>query len=143
MAKPEAKQSSEDGFFAKLFTKVADNIQVYIDNVHIRYEDRLQKIPSVIGITLDSLHVQSATDNWELGFISERRKVFNKVLSIVCTDYQVVELQNLSIYYNTGSALHLFDVEKVRDNPSQFIKAMENLVFVIGLIIRYQKKEEK
>ena len=32
------KAEGEGGYFAKLITQVIDNVQVFIDRVHIRYE---------------------------------------------------------------------------------------------------------
>eukprot|EP01129_Flabellula_baltica_P006490 TRINITY_DN2434_c0_g2_i1.p1 TRINITY_DN2434_c0_g2~~TRINITY_DN2434_c0_g2_i1.p1 ORF type:complete len:2913 (+),score=603.66 TRINITY_DN2434_c0_g2_i1:175-8913(+) len=121
--KEEEKQEekSEDGFIAKLMTKVVDNLQIFIDDVHIRFEDQntvTGKVPFVIGVTLDSLHVQSANENWDTEFISTTRKVFNKI----------VDLRNFAIYFNTGDACNFFDVQAVRDKPQIFSDNMTNLI---------------
>ena len=45
------KESENDSFTSRLIETIVDNFQLYVDNVHIRYEDNISN-PSVrdIGI---------------------------------------------------------------------------------------------
>lgn len=59
--------SSWLNFGSSFITNVVENLQLEVNDVHIRYEDTLtipnQKI--ACGITLDSLIAQSCDSNWE------------------------------------------------------------------------------
>ncbi|CAM9958896.1 unnamed protein product, partial [Discosporangium mesarthrocarpum] len=50
-----------------LVTKLVDSAQVHICEVHLRYEDRISHrgTPMYVGVTLGSIHVQSAKTGWE------------------------------------------------------------------------------
>jgi len=91
--KRKKKKNTEDSFAKKMIMKIVNNIQVYIDKVHIRYEDDLSTDhPFTFGITLESLYAQSTNDKWEPTFISTPEKLVHKLVS----------LKNLSVYWNSG-----------------------------------------
>lgn len=73
--------------------KVVDNVQIFLDNIHVRYEDDVSNpdSPFAFGFTLDSLHAQSCDGNWQAAFLTVGGDVIHKLLT----------LQNLSIYLNT------------------------------------------
>lgn len=73
--------------------KVVDNVQIFLDNIHVRYEDDVSnpESPFAFGFTLDSLHAQSCDGNWQPAFLTVGGDVIHKLLT----------LQNLSIYLNT------------------------------------------
>jgi len=78
-----AKNSSSMGSMAKgWLTKIMDNVQIYIDKIHIRYEDdqTYPGHPFVAGITLEHLHAQSTNDSWEPAFVNSEEKLVHKVL---------------------------------------------------------------
>ena len=49
------KKPKNDGFFARIITRIMDNVEVTIKNVHIRYEDSANGFS--IGVTLGSLFI--------------------------------------------------------------------------------------
>lgn len=63
----DEKKEEDKGWVAKMVMKVVDYIHVYIDDIHIRYEDDVST-PNhgfCFGITLECLHAQSANKNME------------------------------------------------------------------------------
>lgn len=87
---------------------VLDNLQIYVDSVHFRYEDyRSNKdVPFAVGCTVESIHVQSTNENWEPCFDPNTREIMHKVritnsfLSLQYLSHQVLELKNLSCYFD-------------------------------------------
>src|SRR3989338_4998006 len=73
----ERREEKEAGFFEKMITKLVSNIQVFIDRVHIRYEDFHTcsepgtgiKHPFIFGLVISSLHVQSTDAAWNPCFL--------------------------------------------------------------------------
>lgn len=78
-------EKKSDGFFARLGMKVVDNIQIFINDIHIRYEDDVSNPdhPFVLGITLDSLFAQSTNENWEPTFLTVGSDIMHKVRSVI------------------------------------------------------------
>lgn len=83
---PEAQTEQKnnkggDGFISQLTTKVVDNLQFTMKNIHIRYEDKVSDPghPFAAGITLKELSALSTDDNWKPMFISEPSNTINKV----------------------------------------------------------------
>lgn len=76
--------------------KVVDNVQIFLDNIHVRYEDDVSNpgAPFAFGFTLDSLHAQSCDEKWQAAFLTVGADVIHKL----------VTLQNLSIYLNTTAS---------------------------------------
>ncbi|KAI8839880.1 N-terminal region of Chorein, a TM vesicle-mediated sorter-domain-containing protein [Chytridium lagenaria] len=69
-------------FIAQLVTKIVDNLQITIKNIHIRYEDKVMKSsehPLAVGITLSELSAVSTDENWNEAFIHEEVGLFIKV----------------------------------------------------------------
>eukprot|EP01098_Paradermamoeba_levis_P016483 TRINITY_DN8923_c0_g1_i1.p1 TRINITY_DN8923_c0_g1~~TRINITY_DN8923_c0_g1_i1.p1 ORF type:complete len:237 (-),score=82.50 TRINITY_DN8923_c0_g1_i1:49-759(-) len=85
----ESGDKKDEGFTARLVTKIVDNLQIYINKVHFRYEDSgtAQKDLFSLGITLESLHAQSTDENWSPMFVSDKPLI-----------YKLVNLQNLALY---------------------------------------------
>ncbi|KAJ3092913.1 hypothetical protein HK102_000456 [Quaeritorhiza haematococci] len=92
--KPENKDQNAS-FVTQLVTKIVDNLQVSIKNIHIRYEDRVShpKNPFSLGITLDELSAVSTDENWNQTFIHEQVGVIHKLL----------KLGSLAVYWNTDA----------------------------------------
>lgn len=87
--------STNETFTENLITKIIDNLQVTIRNIHIRYEDDsvLTESPYSIGITLDELSAVSTDDSWLPSFISITQAFTHKLLT----------LKSLSVYMVTES----------------------------------------
>ncbi|RLV92227.1 Vacuolar protein sorting-associated protein 13 [Spathaspora sp. JA1] len=83
---------NNETFTESLITKIVDNLQVTIKNIHIRYEDDsvLTESPYSIGLTLKELSAVSTDENWTASFISITQRLTHKLLT----------LSNLSCYMN-------------------------------------------
>ena len=57
-------------FVESLVTKIVDNLQVTIKNIHLKYEDDsvLTETPYSIGFTLDELSAVSTDEDWHLPY---------------------------------------------------------------------------
>ncbi|ODV77801.1 vacuolar sorting [Suhomyces tanzawaensis NRRL Y-17324] len=87
--------SSNETFTESLVTKIVDNTQIIIKNIHIRYEDdsTLTENPYAVGFTLNELSAVSTDESWIPSFISITQQFTRKLLT----------LKNLSCYMNTNS----------------------------------------
>jgi vacuolar protein sorting-associated protein 13A/C len=91
----EENVSSNESFTESLVTKIVDNFQITIKNIHVRYEDDdvLTEEPYAVGITLNELSGVSADSNWIPSFISITQAFTRKLLT----------LKHLSCYMKTNS----------------------------------------
>lgn len=87
---------NNETFTESLVTKIVDNLQVTIKNIHIRYEDDsvLTENPYSLGLTLAELSAVSTDENWEPSFISITQSLTRKLLL----------LKKFACYMNTESA---------------------------------------
>ncbi|KAF9211914.1 hypothetical protein BGZ59_007452 [Podila verticillata] len=82
-------------FLNQLITKVVDNLQVSINNIHVRYEDKLSdpKHPFSAGLTLSQLSAVSTDGEWVPTFIHDETNTIHKLAT----------LDSLAMYWNTDS----------------------------------------
>lgn len=87
--------SNNESFTESLITKIIDNLQVTIKNIHVRYEDDsiLTEDAYSIGLTLNELSAVSTDQGWIPSFISITQKFSRKLLL----------LKKLCCYMNTDS----------------------------------------
>lgn len=86
LADSQTKQTDQtsgnnEGFISSLTTKIIDNLQVSIKNIHIRFEDNVSDPghPFAAGITLKELSAVSTDGQWNPTFISEATNTIHKV----------------------------------------------------------------
>lgn len=86
---------NNETFTESLVTKIVDNLQVTIKNIHIRYEDDsvLTERPYSLGLSLAELSAVSTDENWEPSFISITQNLTRKLLL----------LKKFACYMNTES----------------------------------------
>ncbi|CAG8531072.1 22393_t:CDS:10, partial [Racocetra persica] len=91
----EEDDQKNQSFINKLVTKIVDNLQISINNIHIRYEDKLSDPghPFAVGLTLSEFSAISTNSNWEPTFIEEETSSINKL----------IKLGSLAAYWNTDS----------------------------------------
>ncbi|KAI9287283.1 vacuolar protein sorting-associated protein vps13 [Umbelopsis sp. AD052] len=89
------EEAKNDTFINQLTTKIIDNLQFSMKNIHIRYEDEGadQLQPFAAGITLGELSAISTNGQWVPTFISEATNTIHKLAT----------LESLSVYWNTNS----------------------------------------
>ena len=110
--------SENESFMQSLITKVIDNLQVSIKDIHIRYEDStciFSPIPSSIGFSLHELSAVSTDSNWIPKFIETAQALTHKLLT----------LDSLSIYWNTDSKEF---VQAEIDDPVSFLSTFKEYV---------------
>lgn len=95
LKKEAVKAETSDTFVEKLATQIIKNIQIKIQDIHIRYEDSVTnpKCPFSLGITLHNLSVQSTDKNWREGMVQDSSS----------TIYKVLNLKGLAVYWNCQS----------------------------------------
>lgn len=83
----------QESFTTQLITKIVDNLQVTIRNIHIRFEDSSSNPERMfaIGLTLRSLSAISTDADWNETFLVNPQDAVNKL----------VNLNNFSVYWNT------------------------------------------
>jgi len=89
----EGVDEKGDSFAQRLATKVVDNLQIQIKNVHVRFEDFTTSVefPFAFGICIQNLSVSSTDENWDEKFIENRT---SKLI------YKIGKLECLSMYYD-------------------------------------------
>lgn len=76
-------EGGEDGYVGRLATKIIDNIQVTIEDVHICYEDfSPPQRQTSFGIALKRLKAETTDDKWKPVFLQESGKKGYKLVSL-------------------------------------------------------------
>ncbi|KAI0275069.1 vacuolar protein sorting-associated protein 13 [Gloeopeniophorella convolvens] len=91
-----ADGSPQDQTFVSSFlSKLVNNVQVTVKNVHIRYEDKISVPghPFAAGVTLDGFSAVSTDGNWVPAFIEGSSKVVHKL----------AKLDHLAGYFDTDA----------------------------------------
>ncbi|KAK8381851.1 hypothetical protein O3P69_015099 [Scylla paramamosain] len=106
--------ANQDGFFEKLCSQIIRNIQIFIKDIHIRYEDGLscQNSQFAAGITLSNLSIQSTGADWIPRL--DTSKLVYKLNTLDC----------LGIYWNADANL----IAQNGHDKSGMIKCLKELV---------------
>ncbi|KDO21654.1 hypothetical protein SPRG_22316 [Saprolegnia parasitica CBS 223.65] len=87
---------SSDGFAARLRNKILDNLEFHVRRIHVRLEDASSgDHPFAVGLTMESLHVQSTDAQWQPTYVASTEPFI----------YKSVELNHLSAYLNPDGPL--------------------------------------
>ncbi len=64
--------SGGDSFIERLMTKLVDNVEFHVRNVHIRYEDHLSNPlqPFALGLTFNKLHLKSTNEHYQEVYVN-------------------------------------------------------------------------
>ncbi|KAJ3031870.1 UNVERIFIED_CONTAM: hypothetical protein HDU68_011629 [Siphonaria sp. JEL0065] len=111
---PEDKQNTT--FITQLITKIVDNLQISIENIHIRYEDRSlggsEEKQLSIGITLSRLSAESTDEFWKATFIHDEVGIIHKLMT----------LDSLAVYFNNDdTTLSSMDPDALRSQMLHLI----------------------
>lgn len=110
-------------FGTSIVTHIVENIQLKINDVHIRYEDSIS-VPNyrfACGVTIDSLSAQSCDSNWLPGFTTSSNTA----------SFKLVELQALNFYWDNLNNDEMFG----DTNPSEL--AVSFLMKIIYNLEKY------
>ncbi|KAI0018263.1 vacuolar protein sorting-associated protein 13 [Xylariomycetidae sp. FL0641] len=91
------EQKKSQSFTESLVTKIVDNLQVTIKNIHVRYEDSISAPghPFALGLTLEEFSAVSTDGQWNPTFIQNSNT----------TTHKLAKLGALAVYWNTDSKL--------------------------------------
>ena len=86
----EMKQR-DPGYFAKLVTKIIDNIQVTLENVYVRLEDDISfpAKPLACGIALKKISAITTDKDWNFKYIENADEI-----------HKAASLRNLSFFFD-------------------------------------------
>jgi len=93
----QEEQQKSQSFTQSLVTKIVDNLQVTVKNIHVRYEDSISAPghPFALGVTLEEFSAVSTDGEWKPTFIQDSKK----------TTHKLATLGALAVYWNTDSDL--------------------------------------
>ena len=93
----DAAAAQQESFYSALLTKIIDNVQVSIDNVHLRYEDDQSRpeSPFACGVVVQRLSAHSCDSNWLQAFVADHSKLVRKRVS----------LQHCAVYWQSDAEL--------------------------------------
>ncbi|KAI2622272.1 vacuolar protein sorting-associated protein 13 [Xylaria nigripes] len=93
----QEEQKKSQSFTESLVTKIVDNLQVTVKNIHLRYEDSISAPghPFALGVTLKEFSAVSTDGQWQPTFIQNTSK----------TTHKLAKLSALAVYWNTDSEL--------------------------------------
>ncbi|KAI1862359.1 uncharacterized protein JN550_010221 [Neoarthrinium moseri] len=93
----QEEQKKSQSFTESLVTKIVDNLQVTVKNIHVRYEDSISTPghPFSLGLTLEEFSAVSTDGDWKPTFIQNSTK----------TTHKLAKLDALAVYWNTDTKL--------------------------------------
>ncbi|KAF8254179.1 hypothetical protein K440DRAFT_652243 [Wilcoxina mikolae CBS 423.85] len=124
----QEEEKKNQSFAASLTTKILDNLQITVKNIHIRYEDAIstEGHPFSLGFTLEEFSAISTNERWEPDFIQGHVEISHKL----------ARLSGLAVYWNTdsehfSSKSHDEIVQTFRKLAGKEQSATENHQFVL------------
>ena len=93
----QEEQQKNQSFTDSLVTKIVDNLQITVKNIHIRYEDSISAPghPFALGLTLDEFSAISTDGEWKPTYIQDSAGPTHKLAT----------LDSLAVYWNTDTQL--------------------------------------
>ncbi|KAH9937704.1 vacuolar protein sorting-associated protein 13 [Fomitopsis serialis] len=95
--KSDVSQDSQqsEGLISSLITKIINNLQVSVKNIHIRYEDKMSVPghPFAAGATLAGFTAASVNEKWQPAFIDSKAGTIHKLS----------KLESLAVYFDTDA----------------------------------------
>ncbi|KAI9780763.1 MAG: hypothetical protein M1839_006551 [Geoglossum umbratile] len=93
----QEEQQRSQSFTESLVTKIVDNLQVTVKNIHVRYEDSISAPghPFALGLILEEFSAISTDQGWNPTFIQTSEALTHKLAT----------LEGLAVYWNTDSPL--------------------------------------
>lgn len=103
-------------YMGAILSKVVDNVQIHVKNIHVRYEDgsSTPEHPFAAGFTLDEFKAVSTDEKWVEAFIQDSAKGVHKL----------VKLAALSLYFDTDTG----SLDKGQEDRQGTIDALRTMV---------------
>lgn len=107
----QEEQKKSQSFTESLVTKIVDNLQVTVKNIHVRYEDSISAPghPFALGVTLEEFSAVSTDGQWKPTFIQNTSE----------TTHKLAKLGALAVYWNTDTKLLGSGREVAADDEDQ------------------------
>ncbi|KAG6259689.1 hypothetical protein E4U24_000004 [Claviceps purpurea] len=114
----QEEQKKNESFTQSLVTKIVDNLQVTVKNIHIRYEDSISTPghPFALGLTLEEFSAVSTDGQWTPTFIQDSN----------ATSHKLATLGALAVYWNTDT--ELFGAGREATSPLQEPMSHDDMV---------------
>ena len=109
MIKSAEEKKKEQGMTAGLVTKIVDNLQISLQNMHLRveHEDYIEPVNSFsLGLTLQDIDLYTTDENGERTYL-DRTKASNKGKAM----NKVLKINNFGVYYKTSETNLISNVE--------------------------------
>ncbi|KAH7346737.1 putative vacuolar protein sorting-associated protein 13 [Rhexocercosporidium sp. MPI-PUGE-AT-0058] len=93
----QEEQQKSQSFTDSLVTKIVDNLQITVKNIHVRYEDSISAPghPFALGVTLQEFSAISTDGKWKPTYIQDT----------VGPTHKLATLGALAVYWNTDTPL--------------------------------------
>ncbi|KAH8647289.1 vacuolar protein sorting-associated protein 13 [Xylariales sp. PMI_506] len=106
----QEEQKRSQSFTESFATKIVDNLQVTVKNIHVRYEDSISTPghPFALGVTLEEFSAVSTDGEWKPAFIQDSHHKTHKL----------AKLSALAVYWNTDTKL-LGTGREISDDSSE------------------------
>ena len=93
----QEEQQKNQSFTDSLVTKIVDNLQITVKNIHVRYEDSISAPghPFALGVTLEEFSAISTDGEWKPTYIQDSNGPTHKLAT----------LGALAVYWNTDTQL--------------------------------------
>ena len=120
LIKTEEEKKKEKGMTESLITKIVDNLQISLRNIHIRVEYENLKEPDdsfSLGLTLQNVDLQTTDENWEPTYIDRTEKK-NKNIAM----NKLLKVNNFGIYYKIGETNLIAKLEDDAHKIEQLIE---------------------
>ncbi len=95
--KTEGLLQKKPGYFDLFVTKIIDNVQINIENIHILFENDLGNCPFSLGITLKQLTLETKDESWSQKIFYDRTNPKNK--NKIVNKHLI--LRHLGVYLNS------------------------------------------
>eukprot|EP00347_Sterkiella_histriomuscorum_P000566 403375355 len=98
LIKSQEAEQQEQGFFKSLVTKILDNVQLTIQNIHVRLESS-EKLRSTfsMGLTLKEITIHTTNQTWQKEYF-DRTQESNKDKPV----FKVLNIVKLGLYWRTN-----------------------------------------
>ncbi|EJT79394.1 vacuolar protein sorting-associated protein 13 [Gaeumannomyces tritici R3-111a-1] len=113
----QEEQKRSQSFMESFATKIVDNLQVTVKNIHIRYEDSISAPghPFALGVTLQEFSAVSTNGEWKPAFIQDSTG----------TTHKLATLGALAVYWDTDA--DLFGSGREAETPGEEAPTHEEL----------------
>ncbi|EKX53475.1 hypothetical protein GUITHDRAFT_53320, partial [Guillardia theta CCMP2712] len=133
-----------ESFYSKLITKIVDNVQIHISQIHVRYEDSTVHAshPFCAGVLLNHLSIESTNSTWKPAFV-ENQTFLNKLCNL--KGFSIYLNSDEKMFWNDGMDLQEFlegfssvvdDIDELADDVSFDTKLLNFIIKPVDSIFR-------